>query len=216
MDRIEQTEAETTVSTTNVVDDALSKVLGPDHGHVRGFGFGVTRSKLSLLSQQDHKYKVLEKEYLKMKEEMVEMKTMKDEMIEMKALMLSYLKKQTEPSEELSNATASVLKQLNIPPMPSPLNINNNSQTKCKLLDWYGSGEIVAEGRWSSNDPTTLVHHVPIGPHAIRVWVDVAKKPNAYLWRPTSEMTCIEEALGSTVTWPSDKVNEMESSSPVD
>ena len=77
-----------------MVDDALSKVLGPDRGHVRGFGFGVTRSKLSLLSQQDHKYKVLEKEYLKMKEEMREMKTMKDEMIEMKALMLSYLKKQ--------------------------------------------------------------------------------------------------------------------------
>uniref|UniRef100_A0A9I9E3Q3 DUF8039 domain-containing protein n=1 Tax=Cucumis melo TaxID=3656 RepID=A0A9I9E3Q3_CUCME len=188
----------------------------PDRGHVRGFGFGVTRSKLSLLSQQDHKYKVLEKEYLKMKEEMVEMKTMKDEMIEMKALMLSYLKKQTEPSEELSNATASVLKRLNIPSMPSPSSINNNSQTKCKLLDWYGSGEIVAEGRWSSNDPTAMVYHVPIGPHAIRVWVDVAKKPNAYLWRPTSEMTCIEEALGSTVAWPSDKVNEMESSSPED
>ncbi|TYK13531.1 putative TNP1-like transposon protein [Cucumis melo var. makuwa] len=144
LERIEQTEAETTVSTTNVVDDALSKVLGPDRGHVRGFGFGVTRSKLSLLSQQDHKYKVLEKEYLKMKEEMVEMKTMKDEMIEMKALMLSYLKKQTEPSEELSNATASVLKRLNIPLMPSPSSINNNSQIKCKLLDWYGSGEIVA------------------------------------------------------------------------
>ncbi|TYK17902.1 uncharacterized protein E5676_scaffold306G001840 [Cucumis melo var. makuwa] len=216
LERIEQTEAETTVSTTNVVDDALSKVLGPDRGHVRGFGFGVTRSKLSLLSHQDHKYKVLEKEYLKMKEEMVEMKTMKDEMIEMKALMLSYLKKQTEPSEELSNATASVLKRLNIPPMPSPSSINNNSQTKCKLLDWYGSGEIVAEGRWSSNDPTAMVHHIPIGPHAIRVWIDVAKKPNAYLWRPTSEMTCIEEALGSTVAWPSDKVNEMESSSPED
>ncbi|KAL0533838.1 hypothetical protein IC582_028109 [Cucumis melo] len=97
----------------------------------------------------------------------------------MKALVLSYLKKQS---------------------------INNNSQIKCKLLDWYGSGEIVAEGIWSSNDPATLVHHVSISPHAIRVWVDVAKKPNAYLWRSTSEMTCIEEALGSTVAWPSDKV----------
>jgi len=42
----------------------------------------------------------------------------------------------------------------------------------------YGSGEIVvAEGRWSSNDPTAMVHHIPIGPHAIRVWIDVAKKP---------------------------------------
>ncbi|KAL0556740.1 hypothetical protein IC582_005256 [Cucumis melo] len=84
--------------------------------------------------------------------------------------------------------------------------INNNSQIKCKLLDLYGSGEIVAEGRWSSNDPAALVHHVPIGPHAIRVWVGVATKPNAYLWRPTPEMTCIEEALESTVAWSSNKV----------
>ena len=46
----------------------------------------------SLLSQQDHKYNVLEKEYLKMKEEMIEMKAMKDEIIiDMKALMSSYL-----------------------------------------------------------------------------------------------------------------------------
>lgn len=66
-----------------MVDDALSKILDPDCGHVRWFGFGVTHSKLSLLSQQDHKYKVIEKEYLKMKEEM----------IEMKALMSCYLKK---------------------------------------------------------------------------------------------------------------------------
>uniref|UniRef100_A0A9I9CC77 Transposase n=1 Tax=Cucumis melo TaxID=3656 RepID=A0A9I9CC77_CUCME len=35
--------------------------------------------------------------------------------------------------------------------------------------------------------------------------VNVVEKPNAYLWRPTSEMTCIEKALGSTVAWPSDK-----------
>uniref|UniRef100_A0A9I9EJW1 Uncharacterized protein n=1 Tax=Cucumis melo TaxID=3656 RepID=A0A9I9EJW1_CUCME len=86
---IEQSETETTVSTTNVVDDALSKVLSHDCGHA-------------------------------------------------------------EPSEELSNATASVLKRIYIPPtcpMSSPSNINNNSQIKCKLLDWNDSGEIVAEGK---------------------------------------------------------------------
>uniref|UniRef100_A0A9I9EL98 Uncharacterized protein n=1 Tax=Cucumis melo TaxID=3656 RepID=A0A9I9EL98_CUCME len=68
-----QTKVETTVSTTNVVDDALSKVLGADRSHVREFGFDVTRLKPSLLSKKDHKYK--------MKEEMIEMKEMKDEMI---------------------------------------------------------------------------------------------------------------------------------------
>ncbi|KAL5575503.1 hypothetical protein UlMin_017202 [Ulmus minor] len=62
----------------------------------------------------------------------------------------------------------------------------------CNLLDWTGSGEIIAEGRWSSSDPD--------------FWVDVVKTPGAYLWRPTSEMTTIEEAMGSTIAWPADKV----------
>ncbi|KAL5553445.1 hypothetical protein UlMin_040846 [Ulmus minor] len=76
----------------------------------------------------------------------------------------------------------------------------------CNLLDWTGSGEIVAEGRWSSSDPDCLVHHLRLGPHAMRVWVDVLKKPGVYLWRPTSDMATIEEAIGTTIAWPADKV----------
>ena len=70
-----------------------------------------------------------------------------------------------------------------------------------------GTGEVVGEGRWSSSDPYAKGHHIPIGPNAMRVWVDVAKKGEAFLWRPTSEMTSIEEAVGSTVAWPADKVD---------
>ena len=73
-------------------------------------------------------------------------------------------------------------------------------------MDWIGSEEIVAEGRWSSSDPDYLVHYLRLRPHAMRVWVDVVKKPGVYLWRPTSEMTTIEEAMGSTIAWPADKV----------
>ncbi|XP_038885269.1 uncharacterized protein LOC120075715 [Benincasa hispida] len=134
-----------TTSTTNVVHDALSKILGPDHGHVRGFGFGGTRTKLSLLSQQDNKYKVLEKKYIKI-----------EEMIEMKAIMSCFIKKQVEPSEELSNAIASVPKATNI--------------------------------------PSTFLISSPLLEYGLMY----QKKPDAYLWRPTSEMTCIEEALDST------------------
>lgn len=83
---------------------------------------------------------------------------------------------------------------------------NNNAPRKCKLLDWCGSGEVVAEGRWSSNDPKVTVHHVPLGPKAVRVWVDLPRKPEAFLWRPNSEMTYIEDAIGSTIAWPFDKV----------
>ncbi|KAL0551148.1 hypothetical protein IC582_010230 [Cucumis melo] len=83
---------------------------------------------------------------------------------------------------------------------------NNNTLRKCTLLDWGGTGEVVAEGRWSSNDLNVTVHHVPLGPHAVRVWVDLPKKSDAFLWRPNSEMTYIEDAVGSTVAWPLDKV----------
>ncbi|KAJ0080106.1 hypothetical protein Patl1_23757 [Pistacia atlantica] len=52
-------------------------------------------------------------------------------------------------------------------------------KTKCKLLDWSGSTEVVAEG---------------------------PKVPNAFLWRSAFEMVFVEDAIGSTVAWPSDKV----------
>ncbi|TYK18818.1 uncharacterized protein E5676_scaffold204G00060 [Cucumis melo var. makuwa] len=69
-----------------------------------------------------------------------------------------------------------------------------------------GTGEVFVEGRWSSNDPQVTVHHVPPGPHAIRVWVDLPKNLDASLWIPNSEMTYIEDVVGSTVAWPLDKV----------
>ena len=73
-------------------------------------------------------------------------------------------------------------------------------------MDWNGSDEIVAEGRWSSSDPTALVHHIPIGPNAARVSIDAVRNPNAFLWRPNSEMLHIEDAIGSTIAWPIDKI----------
>lgn len=50
--------------------------------------------------------------------------------------------------------------------------VNTTRNTKLKLLDYMGTGEVVAEGSWSSTDPNALVHHIPIGPNALRVWVD--------------------------------------------
>ena len=74
------------------------------------------------------------------------------------------------------------------------------------MLDWGGTEVVVAEGRWSSNDPKVTVHHVPLGPHVVRVRVELPKKSYAFLWRPNSEMIYIEDVVGSTVTWPVDKV----------
>ena len=40
----------------------------------------------------------------------------------------------------------------------------------------------------------------------MRVWVDVATLPTAYLFRPSREMLTIGEAVGTTVAWPVEKV----------
>ncbi|PRQ34073.1 putative transposase, Tnp1/En/Spm [Rosa chinensis] len=90
--------------------------------------------------------------------------------------------------------------------LSSPSSVNKNSKKKCNLLDFSGSGKIVAEGHWSSSDPGELVHFVPLGPNATRVWVDIPRVPTVSLWRPTSELHCIEDAIGTTIAWPSDKV----------
>ena len=49
-------------------------------------------------------------------------------------------------------------------------------------------------------------------PNAMRVWVDTPKVPTASVWRPTSELEFIEDAVGTTVAWPIDKVLMLQSS----
>ena len=90
------------------------------------------------------------------------------------------------------------------------------TNNKCKLLDLDKKEKIVAEGRVSSVDPTILVHFVPLGTNAVRVWVDVPIAPNARLWRPTSDLQNIEDAVGTTIAWPADKIIEDASSSKYD
>ncbi|PRQ15801.1 hypothetical protein RchiOBHm_Chr7g0177401 [Rosa chinensis] len=51
-----------------------------------------------------------------------------------------------------------------------------------------------------------LVNDIPLGPNAMIVWVDIPTCPEAFLWRPTPNMTYIEDAIGTKVAWPANKV----------
>lgn len=74
------------------------------------------------------------------------------------------------------------------------------------MIGVHGVKEVIAEGRVSSSDPDVLVHFVRLGENAVKVWVDTIKVPTAPLWRPTSDFECIEDAIGSTIAWPSANV----------
>ncbi|XP_033143708.1 uncharacterized protein LOC117132782 isoform X1 [Brassica rapa] len=77
---------------------------------------------------------------------------------------------------------------------------------KIQLLDLSGNKVIVAEGRWSSSNPEHLVHFQPLGLGACRVFVDVVKVKDASVWRTSSKIEYMEDALGSTLAWPEDKI----------
>ena len=65
---------------------------------------------------------------------------------------------------------------------------------------------VVAEGRWSSSNPEHLVHFQPLGPGACRLFVDVVKVKDAAVWGTSSKIEYMEDALGSCLAWPEDKV----------
>ncbi|XP_010494867.1 PREDICTED: uncharacterized protein LOC104771944 [Camelina sativa] len=85
-------------------------------------------------------------------------------------------------------------------------NTINGGKTKCILLDCSGTREKVAEGRVCSTNPSYVVHFVPLGANATKVWVEVSKVGDAPVWRPNSEIEIIADALGTIVAWPNDKI----------
>ncbi|KAH7845106.1 hypothetical protein Vadar_025837 [Vaccinium darrowii] len=189
IDDMEKIERDTpNLFSTNLNEDAVSKVLGAEkRGRLRTFGKGVTKTKLAILSQMSGHFSQLHEENMQLKSQMALMQNSIDE-----------LKRNQVHHPATTSQTTPVVS-------PSSINTHSNSN-KCKLLHWMGTGEIVAEGHWSSSDPMALVHHIPIGPNAMRVWVEAATKPDEYLWRTTSDMEFIKDAVGTTVAWPADKV----------
>lgn len=73
-------------------------------------------------------------------------------------------------------------------------------------MDWNSEDVIVAEGRLYSTEPKELVNNAPLGPNAAAVKVE---KPDAYLWRPSSEMFLMGNALHEFIAWPIQKIQQI-------
>ncbi|CAL5382755.1 unnamed protein product [Camellia sinensis] len=80
--------------------------------------------------------------------------------------------------------------------------VSSLANVKCKLLHWEGSNLVVAEGQIASKDPKSKVHHATLGPLCWKVWVNHVTV-NVPLFRSTREMYDLQDAIGSTVAWPS-------------
>lgn len=60
-----------------------------------------------------------------------------------------------------------------------------------------------------STDPTPMVNGTRLGPNAVILKVDQVIKPDAFLWRPSAEMSFIGDALNGQIPWPIHKVEMM-------
>ncbi|CAA7013156.1 unnamed protein product [Microthlaspi erraticum] len=146
-------EMDSTSAVDNIREDAVSKILGKDKpGRVRGFGRGITATKLAFLQSRD-----------------AEMAEMKSEIEELKGIVRDLAGK--------------------------------------KVIHFITFGDVVVgEGEFRYAEPMYKIGRIPIGPNAMAVLVKSALSSEASLWRPTTDVLYLEEAVGCKIPWPMDKV----------
>ena len=65
---------------------------------------------------------------------------------------------------------------------------------------------VVGEGRWQTKEAKALVNGLPLGPKAVKVFLDVVHEEGTYLWRPTMDLAYLDDCLHSFISWPVWKV----------
>ncbi|CAE6176640.1 unnamed protein product [Arabidopsis arenosa] len=168
-------------TTTNPEEDHLSQLLGPDNpGRLRAMGRGMSKTKLAC-------FQVKTKCMIDMQEKQVQLVKKVNELED----EISRMKNQRHEAEIGENSAAR--------------SVNKRSHPKCVLVDWSGSDENIGEGRILSSDPDDIVNDCRLGPTDLKVLVETATKPDAFLWRPATRMFTIEEAVGQMIAWPASK-----------
>ncbi|KAG8367966.1 hypothetical protein BUALT_Bualt16G0127600 [Buddleja alternifolia] len=81
------------------------------------------------------------------------------------------------------------------------------------LLSFEVPEEVVAQGRVVSKDPIKDVGGFKLGPDFWEIYVEIAIKDEEFLIRPRGHFSTIKEVVGSTIAWPSSKVNGKDQSS---
>ena len=93
----------------------------------------------------------------------------------------------------------------------------SDSVGKVQIFDyWKAQDELIAEGVLLSTDPTELVNQIPLGPNAAVVKVERVVMSDAFIRRPTTEVTKMGDAVDETIAWPIDKLRLPDPHSPTE
>ncbi|CAA7048696.1 unnamed protein product [Microthlaspi erraticum] len=171
---------------SNECEDALNELLGPDNpGRLRTMGRNMSKTKLACF-QVKHKC-----------------------IVEMEEKQIHLLQKVTELQEEIAKMK-NQRQELEVGENSAAKSVNKKTQPKCILLDWTDDDTNVAEGRIISSDPDEEVNDSGLGPTDVKVLVEIATVPDAYLWRPASTMFTVQEAVRQMIAWPAAKCVNIE------
>ncbi|KAL6554545.1 hypothetical protein OROHE_007568 [Orobanche hederae] len=182
-------------------------------------GFGITPSKIGIHMNSSKKVQPLENQVSELNKKMGKFEYLESEIAEMRQFMCKqgFASKEKANSNMASPHLHSIGSRDNLNgKSPTPPSHNGSSNIrdcygsnsrdartsvavdrKCKLLDWRK--KVLVEATIASMDPNAMVHGVPIGNDAWKVWVQVALVPSADLWRPNSDIPVIADAVGSTI-----------------
>ncbi|XP_018458668.2 uncharacterized protein LOC108829522 isoform X1 [Raphanus sativus] len=169
----------------NEDEDTLIQVLGPDNpGRMRAMGRNVSKTKLACFNVNHKSISEMQEKQLHLQKKVNELQS-----------ELAKVKNQREDNEVGENSAAR--------------SVNKISQKRCLLIDWADEEGNVGEGRILSSDPNDIVNDSRLGPSDLKVLVETATEPEAFLWRPASNMCTIKEAVGHIIAWPKNKCVEL-------
>lgn len=84
---------------------------------------------------------------------------------------------------------------------------NASKVVRCQLLDWCSKDDVVVgEGDFCSAEPTYKIGRIPLGQNAAAVIVKSVSNKDAYVWRPTTTIFSLGEAVDAKIAWPTDKI----------
>ncbi|PIA46972.1 hypothetical protein AQUCO_01500482v1 [Aquilegia coerulea] len=189
-------------SSLSLKDDALSQVFGPEpSGHVRALGFGVTPSKVGIITQHKEKVVQLEQEVEELSKKVASMESTRRDLEEkIRQEMQESLREEMrgairEECQEQINTMQSLVNQLLISQGYEPMfgtsssahqvhSTNKNPLVvKCKLFR-MDEEDIVAEGVWLSDNPDMEAQGIKLGSGASKVMVEHVIESTARLWKP--------------------------------
>ncbi|KAK1582788.1 hypothetical protein Q3G72_018223 [Acer saccharum] len=150
-------------SSGSFTHDAIGAILGREQNErVRGLGFGAIPLRVTLQEHNKSYVAHLEKQLRDLKEQFAEFQSHLFQQMSFREEQYGRedTQKQDVGSETQNFACTSKFQKSSI---TSKYNIQNVENVNCKLLDWMGTEKVVGEGKISSKDPTSKVHHIPLG-----------------------------------------------------